>query len=80
MGDLIRRERMKRGWTQGELAERSGLGQTAISAVERGANGALTHTRQRIANALGIPVLDLFVASGEITERDVKRARRARSS
>ena len=49
---MIRNARRARGWTQGEVAERSGVSQSAIGAVEGGA-GARIDSLERICGALG---------------------------
>lgn len=45
--------RERRGFTQIELAERSGIDQGDISRIERGATSPTARTLQRIAAALG---------------------------
>lgn len=51
IGDLIRRKRLEKGWTQTELAERTGLSQRTISGLETG-------TRKATRNAAFIPLMD----------------------
>jgi transcriptional regulator with XRE-family HTH domain len=60
-GNLVRQLRRERGWTQEELASRSGLNVTTVSNVERGATRRLfTDTLDRFATAFEVPaeVLD----------------------
>lgn len=52
-GALVRRLRGASGWTQWELAGRSGLEQTTISAVERDKGGRTIGTVRALARALG---------------------------
>jgi transcriptional regulator with XRE-family HTH domain len=66
-GEKIRKLRLEKGWNQAELAARAGrLNTVTISQIERGAN-TTTDTLQRIAEALGVSLVDLFVdtAMGE---------------
>lgn len=48
----VRNEREAYGWTQHELAEKSGLPQSTIARVENGANISM-NTISKIANAFG---------------------------
>jgi ribosome-binding protein aMBF1 (putative translation factor) len=50
----IIRERLKRGWSQTQLAEAVGSRQPVISRLERGEGNRSLHTLQRIAKALGL--------------------------
>ncbi|MDP3712304.1 MAG: helix-turn-helix transcriptional regulator [Mycobacteriales bacterium] len=45
--------RLSRGWTQIDLAERSGIDQADISRIERGLANATETTLGRLADALG---------------------------
>lgn len=50
---LIRLERIRRGWRQVDLAERAGITQTEVSALERGLY-IIPSARQRILAVLGL--------------------------
>lgn len=50
----IRRMRLKRGWSQEELADRCGLHRTYIGSVERGERNITLATLERIAKALDV--------------------------
>ena len=50
----IIRERIKRGWSQTELAEAIGSRQPVISRLERGDSNPSLHTLGRIAKALNL--------------------------
>lgn len=55
-GNLVRQLRLERGWTQEELASRSGLNVTTVSNVERGATRRLfTDTLDSFASAFDLP-------------------------
>jgi transcriptional regulator with XRE-family HTH domain len=48
--------RSRRGWTQGELARRSGLGRMVVSRLERGIGPLDLETLDRVGLAFGVPV------------------------
>lgn len=54
-GQRLRAARQAKGWTQGELAEASGVGQGVISKIERDAQGPTSFTVP-LARALGASV------------------------
>lgn len=51
-GDSIRERRIELGWTQAELAKRSGIPQADISRIENGRLDARWSTIQRLSTAL----------------------------
>ncbi|MGH2625623.1 MAG: helix-turn-helix domain-containing protein [Anaerolineales bacterium] len=58
----IRALRERRGWSQAELARRSGVNQGTISRVERGETRTLAlHNLERLAKALGVSPRSLIV-------------------
>jgi molybdate-binding protein/DNA-binding XRE family transcriptional regulator len=60
----VRQYREKRGWSQQQLAARSGLSRTGISAIETGRVAPSTSAALAIAAALGGSVEELFVLAG----------------
>lgn len=61
MGYLIREMREKRGLTQNQLAEKSGVCRTTISALESGRDCVTTtKTPTKIANAMGVTIDEIF--------------------
>lgn len=54
-GDSIRERRIELGWTQAELAERTGVSQADISRLETGRLDARWSTIQRLSAALATP-------------------------
>ncbi len=52
--------RGKKGWTQRELAERSQVPRTYIADMEGGRRNPSLGTVLRVANALGVPLYQLF--------------------
>ncbi len=59
VGDHCARLRKDRGWTQEELAERSGLTQQYLSDLERGKRNPTIVTIFELAQALGVCHLEL---------------------
>lgn len=60
VGERIREERDKRGWTQGDLSEHSGTNRDTISGIESGRHRPRPSTLRKIAVAFGLEVRDLF--------------------
>jgi transcriptional regulator with XRE-family HTH domain len=62
----LRAARRQKDITQSQLAELSGVNQTTISDIERGANrNPSWETVARIAKALGVPPEELFPVADE---------------
>ncbi|MDP9486647.1 MAG: helix-turn-helix domain-containing protein [Actinomycetota bacterium] len=62
----LRRARLSRDWTQGFLAEESGVTQVTISNLEKGkGKGARRETRRKLARALEVPEEDLLLAPAD---------------
>jgi transcriptional regulator with XRE-family HTH domain len=59
-GKLVRRLRQEKGYSQEEFSFRVGLHQTYVSSVERGERNVTIQTADRIAEALGTTLADLF--------------------
>jgi transcriptional regulator with XRE-family HTH domain len=65
LGELVRELRQRRGWTQEQLAEATGMDQTSISQIETGRTLRPSYERMLgLAAALAIPVADLLQAAG----------------
>ena len=63
LGQRIRFERLKKGLSQEELAEKTDLSRRAISCIECGVNDAKYTTLLKIAEALDIDISLLFLKS-----------------
>lgn len=79
IGNIIRERREARGWTQEQLAKESGLPQSYISNLERGARRGSIEAFQAIARALHIPLAEVFQVTnqqgaGLVTEETPARA------
>ena len=59
-GNRVRRERMRLGWSQEELAERAGVHRTYIGMIERAEKNITLENIDKIANALKIRINNLF--------------------
>ena len=60
IGHNIRRLRDEKGWNQTELGYRAGASPSIISLIENGKRNPSTATLAKIAEALGVEVVDLF--------------------
>jgi len=63
LGRRIQSIREKRGLTQEELEERSGVNTKYISAIERGQKNVTVKTLEKIAKGLDINLYELFLLS-----------------
>ena len=59
-GRRVRLLRLHRDMTQEQLAEAAAISVDFLSLIERGQNAPSFTSLQRIANALGVPVYQLF--------------------
>ena len=66
VGDNCARLRKAYGWTQEELAERSGLSQQYLSDLERGKRNPTIVTIYEIAQALGVSHIELVDPRDEV--------------
>ena len=60
VGELIRAERKKKGWTQSELAERLGISYVGVAQWENGSRNQKIESRQLIAVAFDIVLVLLM--------------------
>lgn len=67
-GPNLRAAREAQGLTQEQLAEKSGVGQPVISAIERSVRGGRDATQASLARALNRPVAEIFPRDIEISE------------
>ncbi len=59
-GEVVRRLRSERGFSQESFAQRCGLHRTYIGIIERGEKAVTIVTADKIARALGMNLADLF--------------------
>ncbi|HAS17676.1 MAG TPA: transcriptional regulator [Nitrospiraceae bacterium] len=75
LGKRIQSIREKKGLTQEQLEEKTGVNTKYISAVERGQKNVTIKTLEKIATGLDIELYQLFLISEEIgSEKVVKKA------
>ena len=60
LGMRVRQLRLARGWTQEQLAERAGVHEKFLGAVERGERNLTLRNITRIARGLNVPIGALF--------------------
>jgi len=60
LGARVRKLRKQKGWSQEELADHCGHHWTYIGGLERGERNATLQVVADIAQALGVPVRELF--------------------
>jgi transcriptional regulator with XRE-family HTH domain len=63
-GEVVRAERTKLGWSQDELAHRSGLNRVYMGEVERGEKAVSIETIAKIAAALKVKGGELLLKAG----------------
>jgi transcriptional regulator with XRE-family HTH domain len=73
-GRRLREEREQRGWTQAELAGRSGTGlhPTAVTRIERGERGVSLNEALAFAAALGVSLGELTNVAARSVEARVR--------
>ena len=64
VGSNVKELRTKLGWTQEQLAERSGFSQQYISGLEQGRRNPTIVSVFELAQSLGVTVLDLLRPPG----------------
>jgi transcriptional regulator with XRE-family HTH domain len=60
LGEVLQSTRLKRGLSQEQLAERSGVSVQHIAFIEQGRRKPQLKTLEKIADALGVRVKDLI--------------------
>ena len=56
----LREARLKRGWSQEDLAEESGLHRTYVGSVERGERNISVDNMECLAKAVGVELIELL--------------------
>jgi transcriptional regulator with XRE-family HTH domain len=60
----LRSERKRLGLSQEEVADAAGLHRTYVGSVERGERNVSVDNIERLAAALGVPIVQLFASDG----------------
>ena len=64
-GQRVRQLRLKKGWSQEQLAEKAGRHWTYIGGIERGERNVTLAVVSDIARALGVDIRALFTKGAE---------------
>jgi len=73
IGQRIKALRQARGWSQEELAERSGLSRTIVSTLELGTRRPNSDHLEALAGAFELPVAELIPRGVELTREPLYR-------
>ncbi len=79
IGERMREIREQRGYSQRDLAKRSGLSANAISRIERGENSPTVSSLHQLAAALRVPIVSFFETGEQLATMLVRRNRRLRT-
>ncbi len=60
VGNKIKQIRLSKGWSQEKLAQLAELDRTYLPGIEKGTRNVSLQVLERISNALGINIKDLF--------------------
>jgi len=71
-GDVLRRYRKWQGLSRKELARRAGISSVFLGEIERGEKDASSHSMCRLAEALGVPLGELYMRVAAQLDRDVQ--------
>lgn len=74
LGESLRRYRLERSLSQEAFAEVLGVHRTYVGGIERGERNLTLRSAERIADRLGVPILDLLGSAGG-TGSTARRAR-----
>ncbi|SCB52117.1 Helix-turn-helix [Bradyrhizobium yuanmingense] len=72
----VRERRLRKSWTQYDLADETGLRQALVSQVEAEKANPTLRSLHRIASALGVQVAELLLPQGTVLARGTKPAAR----
>ena len=67
LGDVVRKLRDQRGWTQADLGEQADVHQTVIGRLEKNSDKSERSTIERVARALEVSVADLYAYAEELS-------------
>ena len=74
LGENVKIYRKRQGWTQEQLAEKTGLSREYIGSIEIGASWVGQASLCSIATALGVPDIELFQSRDVIVKPTIKEA------
>lgn len=76
-GRRVRELRKAKGWTQEQLAEKTGISTRSISSIENGVYSITLENINRLAKAFGLSLKDLFNAQRNRTALECQRESRS---
>jgi transcriptional regulator with XRE-family HTH domain len=76
--DTVKEIRRRKGWSQKDLAEKSGVGQDTISGIESGRHEPRPSTLRKLADALDVEVADFFREPAFAEKAEASTTRRPR--
>ncbi len=79
IGSRMRELREQRGFTQRDLAKRSGLSANAVSRIERGENSPTVSSLHQLAAALDVPIVSFFEIGNQFATVLVRKNCRLRT-
>lgn len=68
LGDVVKKLRERKGWTQEQLAEAAGVNTGTVVSLEAEGNRTKQETLQRVAEALGVSVSLIYQAAESVPE------------
>lgn len=72
LGDYLRARRLELGWSAKTLADHSGSSDATVIRIEQGRYASpRAETLSRLAEALELPVADVFARAGYVAPRDL---------
>lgn len=74
-GKAVRRQRVRRGWSQDKLAERAGLVGKYVGSIERGERDPGLFVMDVLAQSLGTPLGELLGSKLALSAQAVEMAR-----
>ena len=77
LGKYLKNERMQRNWTQGQLAERTGLDRSTISQIENGRIATLMSFVQLLRALEKLDILNAFQVNKQVSPLQMLKAEQA---
>ena len=71
--NIIRKVRTEKKWSQGQVAERTGVARQTINAIENGRSVPTLELAMKLARAFGRPIEELFQLEDAVLHKAVRR-------
>ena len=79
LADVLREERVKRGFSVKSLSEKSGVSRQAIGNCENGVQNLITLSLSKIAGGLGLKVSEISALAEDLVEKTAAVSAKAKS-